>query len=172
MPSRLSYMRISFVWTSRGRNELLRRKLFTIFDRRTILPIAWTFRPEETRQGRSSVYQRIELANAAEAFPELKKFDTAKEAWKAYKNIEERLITESLINNAKAKALKGVKIAESNYKVGDVFEGMGKLVDSSYFFAEVDPPYAVNIDVRKSRSLDTSKLGRIKKSLQRNIHSL
>lgn len=147
--------RVDFTWQERAAAEK------ALYDLRSANDPSYSVdvQAEETRQGRSSVYQRIELANAAEAFPELKKFDTAKEAWKAYKNIEERLITESLINNAKAKALKGVKIAESNYKVGDVFEGMGKLVDGSYFFAEVDPPYAVNIDVRKSRSLDTSKLG-------------
>lgn len=105
----------------------------------------------ETNVSPPAVSRRIELAAAVEAFPQLAECKTEDDAWKAYKKIEERLITDSIVNGAKAKALKGVKIADSNYKVGDVLEGMSKLKDDFYHFAEVDPPYGVDLDARKSR---------------------
>jgi len=114
----------------------------------------WT-QAEQARQTQASpaaVSRRIELANAIEAFPELAGARTEDEAWKTYKRLEERMITESLVNQAKAVALKGMKIAESNYKVGDVLDGLTRLADGAYGFAEVDPPYGVDLGSRKGRN--------------------
>lgn len=112
----------------------------------------------ETQVSAPSVSRRIELAAAVEQFPQLAQMDNEDQAWKAYKRIEEKILVESLVNNAKAKALKGVKIAEKNYKVGNVIEGMQALQPGMYHFAEVDPPYAIDLDARKSRSKETSRM--------------
>lgn len=113
----------------------------------------------ETEVSPAAVSRRLELASAVEAFPQLAECKTEDDAWKAYKKIEERLITDSIVNGAKAKALKGVKIADSNYKVGDVFAGIERLKPEWYHFAEVDPPYGVDLDHRKSRARDNSTMG-------------
>ena len=44
------------------------------------------------------------------------------------------------------------KWASDHYIIGDAFEGMAELEPESFDFAEVDPPYGVDIDRRKSRS--------------------
>jgi len=120
----------------------------------------WGIRKQarETDVSAPSVLRRIELAQAVEQFPELGQMENEDQAWKAYKRIEEKLLVESLISNAKSKALKGVAIAEKNYRLGDVLSGMETLRDSEYHFAEVDPPYAIDIDIRKSRAKETSRL--------------
>ena len=146
--------RKDFTWQERASAEK------ALYELRSAKDPAYSMRQqaEETQQGKSSAAQRIELAAAAEAFPELKECTTASEAWKKYKKIEEKLLVEAMVSQAKDKALKGVKIAEKNYIVGDVFKGLEKLRDNEYHFAEVDPPYGVDIDVRKARNLDQSKL--------------
>jgi adenine-specific DNA-methyltransferase len=114
----------------------------------------WSLRrqAEETRSSKTQVGRRIELAAAVAAFPQLADYKTEDDAWKAYKKLEEKIVVGTMINDAKARALKGVKIAEKAYRIGDVLAGMDKLADGAYHFAEVDPPYAVDIDQRKSRN--------------------
>lgn len=114
----------------------------------------WSIRQQANDIGvsKTAVARRIELASAIESFPDLANAGTEDEAWKAYKKMEETLLTDALVNSAKAKALKGVKIAQSNYKIGNALEEMTKLHDQEYHFAEVDPPYAVELHERKSRN--------------------
>lgn len=114
----------------------------------------WSLRKQadETHSSKTQVGRRIELAAAVAAFPQLAEYKTEDDAWKAYKKLEEKIVVGTMINDAKARALKGVKVAEKAYRIGDVLDGMDKLVDSSYHFAEVDPPYAVDLGERKSRN--------------------
>lgn len=43
-----------------------------------------------------------------------------------------------------------ITLAEASYHVGDVFEGLSKVRPSSYHFAEVDPPYAIELNEKKA----------------------
>lgn len=120
----------------------------------------WTLREQaaETNSGREGTRRRVELAQAVETFPQLAIAKTEDEAWKAYKGIEEKLITESLSRDAIKKATKGIRWANDHYKIGDALAGMEGLAEGMQHFAEVDPPYAVALDKKKSRNSDTSKM--------------
>lgn len=109
-----------------------------------------------------SVNRRLQLADYLVAVPELKSIATEEQAWKAVKKVEEGYMIDALkrkrevINNGEPdKDLGYAKYAKNHYKVGDTLEGMRKMNEGVMHFAEIDPPYAIQLDRRKSRSQDT-----------------
>lgn len=106
---------------------------------------------EEMGQSDTTTSHRLQLASALEVFPELQNQPTERDAWKALKRMEEKIIRQQLVDGAASMSLKGTKIADSNYKVGDALEGMKGLRSAAYHFAEVDPPYAVDLVTVKTR---------------------
>lgn len=113
-----------------------------------------------------AVNRRLQLAEYIEAVPELKTLKSAEEAWKAVKKIEERYLVDSLArgrenaNNGKPdKDMGYAKLANSHYRVGDCFKGMKLATDGGMHFAEVDPPYAIELDKRKARAKTNNKMG-------------
>lgn len=142
--------RKDFLWAERARLEQ------RIFDLKTSKDPNWSQNKQAvlTDVSKGLVNRRLQLAEALQAAPELADFKTEDEAWKALKKIEEKIVVDALVNRAKSVALKGVKIADRNYRVGDVFKGIATLKDEIYDFAEVDPPYAIELQKRKSRNLN------------------
>jgi len=143
-------MRKDFHWTERTRLE--RR----IFDLRLEQDPEWTQKKQaelmEGSEGATS--RRLQLADMLEVVPELGDSKTEKEAWKKYKQLEEDVVTQTLISTDDSRWKDVAKHAEKHYQIGDAIEGLKKAYKNDLHFIEVDPPYAVELDKRKSRNQD------------------
>jgi len=104
---------------------------------------------------KSAVSRRIQLAEAMELLPDLAKHKTEDDAWKEYKRLEEDVVRTSMMQRLPTHIRQAMDHASSHYNVGDAFAGMAALKDEAVNFAEVDTPYGVDLDKRKSRNEDT-----------------
>ena len=111
-----------------------------------------------TSKGATS--RRLQLAEAMEFIPELEDCRTEDEAWKRYKRIEEEIVTQSLIQDADENMVSATKYAKNHYKIGDCRAGLKEVNDGVVHFIEVDPPYGVELDKKKSRNQDLSAMDR------------
>jgi len=113
-------------------------------------------------QSPMNVTRALRLAKGMEILPQIADCKTADDASKLIKNLEEKIILEEMskrqqtrvegtINNPNAgQRDKGIAyaltVAEGNYNIGDVFEGMKGLRSNGIIeFIECDPPYGVNL---------------------------
>lgn len=100
-----------------------------------------------------SVNRRIQLAEAFDLLPELKEYSTEDEAWKTLKRLEENFVLKEIINKAPEAVKEARRWATDHYIVGDALQGMLQVEPGVADFAEVDPPYAVElITEKKSRN--------------------
>lgn len=104
----------------------------------------------KTNQGDTS--RHIRMAEALEMIPDLAERVSFDDAWKEYKKIEEGFVTEMMAKKRPETIKKAAQWAQDHYKVGDAFEGMAKCRDELVHFAEIDPPYGVDLDKRKGRN--------------------
>ena len=120
----------------------------------------WTQAKHAEARGISQqlVSYRLQLGEAFNLLPDLKEYDTQDEAWKEYKKLEEAVTIEVAKKSVPKEILEAPKWAKDHYRVGNCFDGMSKLKDEGFDFAEVDPPYAIDIDRRKSRNKDDDKI--------------
>lgn len=123
-------------------------------------------------QSYSRTARNIKLAKAIEAFPELKECKTADDALKTIKGMEEQAIVEELRSRQTARVAepdthtapksdaervaRGIKamlkVADSNYIIGDTFSGMKHMKSNGpIHFIECDPPYGVDLQKTKSK---------------------
>lgn len=108
---------------------------------------------EEDRElSKSIIGRRIQIAKALDLLPELEKCETADEAWKAYKKLEEAAGIQHLKSKVSAEVLAAPQWAADHYRVGDCIEGMASLEEGTFDFAEFDPPYAIDLLRRKARN--------------------
>lgn len=115
---------------------------------------------EASESSAGAVNRRIQLAEAMELIPELASCETEAEAWKTLSKLEENYATTVLLEKVPEEVKSAAKWANDHYMVSDVFEGMKKVANSVADFAEVDPPYAVEIiEGRKARNADKSSHG-------------
>lgn len=114
----------------------------------------------------SSVARALQLAQAATVIPELATYKTASDAAKVIEKLEEQTIVHELRQRQlaqvdKASAAGGdslekgiaamLKRADSNYRVGDVFEGLqGLKTDGNIALIECDPPYGIDLTQLKA----------------------
>lgn len=91
----------------------------------------------------SGVSQDIQLAEAMEHFPELEDCKTKDEAHKLLKKMGEALLIEEL--TSRRRTSKSYLFAESNYIIGDALKEMEASGQTAASFAEVDPPYGVDL---------------------------
>lgn len=112
----------------------------------------WSLRQTAEMLGTSvgGVSQDIQLANAMEFLPELQSADTKEEAWKKFNKLMEDMAVKELVNRESVQAIPHFKYAEGHYKVGDVLEGLKGLDRTQAAFAEVDPPYGVDLNQIRS----------------------
>lgn len=119
--------------------------------------------------GVTSVARSIQLARAMEAIPELRQEKTADDAFKILKKLEEQTIVEELAKRQKHAVETGglqkgiaemLKVASSNYRVGDVFKGLAELRTGGRIdLIECDPPYGINLNEQKqSKETSTSNV--------------
>jgi len=114
----------------------------------------WTQERQAKLTGNSigTVNRRLQLAAALELLPELMDCQTEDEAYKLYKKIEEGEVVKMMKDRVPAHVAEAVERASEHYMIGDAFEGLAGCKNESVHFAEVDPPYGVDLDARKSRN--------------------
>lgn len=114
----------------------------------------WTQRDQADylKESQASTWRYIKMAEAIEMIPDLAEAKDFNEAWKDYKKLEEGLVTQALSAKTPVNIKQAAKWASDHYHVGDAFLGMQGIKDGLVHFAEIDPPYAVDLDVRKSRN--------------------
>jgi len=96
-----------------------------------------------------AVNRRLQLAEAIEIIPELADAKTEDEAWKKYKRLEEDAVNAVLLEKAE-KTSKGIaKWARDHYILGDSVTQIKKMNPDVCDFAEVDPPYGIDLDKRR-----------------------
>lgn len=148
--------RKDFSWTERAKLEK------RIYEYKKAKDPNWSQRKQaqEMEESRGSIGRRLQLAEALELVPELADAKTEDEAWKKLARLKEDVVIASLTRQADEKYSEAAKYCADHYKIGDVFEGLADCGDGIFGFAEVDPPYGVDIDRRKSRNKDTENIDR------------
>lgn len=122
-------------------------------------------------KGVASVARSLQLANAIEIIPELGEYKTADEALKVLKKMENQAIVQELrgrqrmkVDSDETHAEDGndadhlsrglrdmLKLADSNYQVRDVFDGLAALRSNSAInIIECDPPYGIDLNEQKA----------------------
>jgi DNA modification methylase len=141
-------IRKNFIWPEVARLEK------TIFDMRCAKDPKWSQRKQaEMRDSaQSAVNMRLQLAEAIELLPELAECETQDEAWKQYKRLEEVITIGQLKTEISDDVRNAPQWAHQHYIVGDALAEMPLISDNLAHFAEVDPPYGIEIDRRKGRN--------------------
>lgn len=127
-------------------------------------------------RGSMSVSRDLEMARNVKMFPELAELPTQAEAYKVVKKYEAKAITDELYRRQTGALAtdgleKGIalalKLADSNYRVGDTFQGLAELPNGDiggwtrFHVIECDPPYGI----------DLTELKKSKDNAASNIHS-
>lgn len=143
-------MRLNFTWSERA---LLEKDLF---DAQAAENPDWSLRKQADLidTSKTQIGKRIQLAEAIELIPELGLCETQDEAWKLFKRLEEDIVVGQLKQKMPDATINAPHWAREHYVVSDALDGMAPMADESFDFAEVDPPYAIELDRRKSRNLD------------------
>jgi len=120
----------------------------------------WTNREQAKmlNESKTTTNRNIKMAEAMEMIPELANHASFDDAWKEYKKIEENFVAEILQKKVPDNVRQASKWADDHYHVGDAFVGMRKVRDELAHFAEVDPPYGVDLDRRKSRNKTSASM--------------
>lgn len=147
-------MRKDMNWAERARLEE------RIMEYKSSLDPKWTQdkQAEFTGQSKGGVNRRLQLAGALDLLPELEKCVTEDEAFKAYKRLEEGEVLKMLKNKVPEHILQAVESAAEHYIVGDALQEMPKLPAGTFHFAEVDPPYGVDLHQRRVRNEDSTQM--------------
>jgi ParB/RepB/Spo0J family partition protein len=140
--------RKDFTWSERAKLEK------RVFEIKAKADPKWSTRKqgEFTEQSHATINRRLQLAEALDILPELADSQNEDEAWKKLSRIKEDAVISMLKDKAGGKFAKASEFAGDHYIIGDVFKGLEKVHDHVVHFVEIDPPYGVDIDVRKSRS--------------------
>jgi site-specific DNA-methyltransferase (adenine-specific) len=104
----------------------------------------------------SAVRRRLELAETMAEVPDLGLDDckTEDEAWKVNSKLKERGVNLEMLKKVPAHVKEAIDRASEHYIIGDFFEQWETIDTEIADFAEVDPPYGVDLDKRKSRNAD------------------
>lgn len=101
------------------------------------------------------VNKQIQLANYADAVPEIAQMKTAADGIKAINKLEEAVVINELKKRHEESAPTSVsnlvRLADHNYLIKDVFDGMKDLKDTPIDFIECDPPYGIDLQDMKKK---------------------
>lgn len=100
-------------------------------------------------QSLGATNRRLQLAQFLQVMPELAGCETEQEAVKLLQGVRERLVIEKLAEQARANPAH--RWAADHYHIGNALEGMQAMHSGVVQFAEVDPPYAVDLHQHKSK---------------------
>lgn len=117
------------------------------------------WRLEDTAQmlgvSKATIHESIKLGEKLEKYSEIlgdaSKFKTENDARKAIKTVEEAMIRSELARRAEKRQSSDsfTQQMADRYIIGDCLEKMESLSDESFDFAEVDPPYGINLEYVK-----------------------
>lgn len=140
--------RKDLTWHERGALEK------EIFDLHVAKDPKWSLSKQAdlTENSKAAIARRIELAKAVDIVPGLKDAEHESAAWKTYSRLKEEVVITALANRAKKEFAEVDKYANTHYIIGDAFKGMATVNQGAHNFAEVDPPYAIELDKRKARN--------------------
>ena len=115
----------------------------------------------------------VQMARAMRMIPELSGCKNMTEAFRQLKKFEESVIVESLkkkadsamgvehdsdsseLDKLDARTRKRIESVEHFYNIGDAIEGMKAIENYNFQFAEVDPPYGIDLADQKRTSTST-----------------
>lgn len=123
----------------------------------------WNMRKQADLQDSShgAVGRRIQLAEAMELIPDLATAENEDAAWKEYKKLEESFVSDEMVKKLPDTIRKASRWASDHYIVGDALIGMMASEAQIAHFAEVDPPYGVELDTeRKQRNAGRENVDR------------
>lgn len=146
--------RKDFTWQEKAKLEL------RIFEAKKAADPTWSQRKQADlgSSNQTDVWRRIQLAEAMELLPDLEQYEDQASAWKELKKLEESYVADELVKKLPEEVKKAAKWARDHYRVGDAFEGMAATQAGVADFAEVDPPYGVDLSTdRKQRNKDDAK---------------
>lgn len=123
------------------------------------------WRLEDTAQmlgvSKATISESITLGEKMERYASVlgdpAKYKTENEARKAVKTVEEAMIRAELARRAEKRASTNnfVQLMANNYQLGDCLEGMDKSPNEVFDFAEVDPPYGINLgDIKRENDCE------------------
>ncbi len=102
-------------------------------------------------KSRSAIADAVEMNQAMDHLPGLEECPTADNARKKYKRLIEEAVVSEVIEEAKEKnQTKNVVWASSHFIVGDALKRMGIVANGVVHFAEVDPPYAIDLKGKRA----------------------
>lgn len=122
----------------------------------------WRLKDTADYLGRSigGVHGMLEISNLMQAVPEIRESENAFAARKALAKLERRVSIETAREDHKKQVQieSPLKYANSHYKIGDAITGMEELAElykkmdqlSPINFAEVDPPYGIDLNLTKA----------------------
>lgn len=141
-------IRKPFTWDELARLEQ------TIFKLKAKKDHRWSIRKQEEYRdvSKSTIGRRLLLAEALELIPELADCPDMDSAWKEYKKLEEVAGIQYLRKNVPESIRQAPLWANDHYIVDDALVGMKRLAVEVFDFAEVDPPYGIDLLRRKSRN--------------------
>lgn len=156
--------RKDLTWPERSKLEL---KIWNLMLKKhgewdaTLNPKGWTQDKQAALTGipQQHVSRRLELAETLAEMPELEECATEDEAWKVNSKLKEHGAQMEMLKKLPKHILHAIEDAAQHYHIGDAFAGMQSLEDESCHFAEVDPPYGVDLGQRKSRNQDERPMG-------------
>lgn len=111
-----------------------------------------------------SVSRDLKLAQTLEVFPELREAETQDEALKTVKRLEEGAAVAELRRRQESSKSRGMidmlKVAKTNYHVGDAFKEMAALKSTGYIhLIELDTPYAIDLGEKKGGASQRARKG-------------
>ncbi len=109
-------------------------------------------------RSKSSVGNAVSLENAMQVIPGLADLPTADKARRKLKRILEDASIAKALQEAKTSGEQNITIyADNHYIIGDALAGLEKIHAGTRHFAEVDPPYA--IDLKRHRGESSQDMG-------------
>lgn len=112
--------------------------------------------------------RNLQLHEAVRVIPELANSKNANDAWKALNKMKEKAAVREMHRRATEKVKKEeeekketpqgrlLRWAEGNYMIGDCVHGLENLNPEICKFAEIDPPYAIDLHAAKRGGADDS----------------
>lgn len=146
-------VRLRFHWAERARITK------SIFEAQRIRMLKkgknWTRQEHADATGvsKATVIRQMQLADALVLQPELSNFENQEDAEKQLSKDAEVKAVRMLMQKV-ASVRNAPQWAYDHYVVRDSLDGMAQMADATFEFAEVDPPYAMELDRRKGRNLD------------------
>jgi ParB/RepB/Spo0J family partition protein len=141
-------LRKDMTWQERA---VLEKRIWDFKSKTT--PNRWktTDQAELVGESHGTVNRRIQLAEAMELIPDLADHETEDGAWKEYKKLEQDFATQQLKDKVPDHIKHAAKWAEDHYRIGDALQALAATDPDLAHFAEVDPPYAIDLIEGKDR---------------------